>query len=62
MELGIRLSFVKTSEFRGGFEHPKPPPRYATDLGLKTGPLCPMFCTKLKEPFSFSKDPDGPYT
>ena len=25
-ELGIRLSFVKTSEFRGEFEHPKPPP------------------------------------
>jgi hypothetical protein len=27
MELGIRLSFVKTSEFRGEeeFEHPKPP-------------------------------------
>jgi hypothetical protein len=26
-ELGIRLSFVKTSEFRGGaFETPKPPP------------------------------------
>ena len=31
-ELGIRLSFVKTSEFQGGFEHPKPPPLpwYAT--------------------------------
>jgi hypothetical protein len=24
MELGIRLSFVKTSEFWGGFEPPKP--------------------------------------
>jgi hypothetical protein len=24
-EQGIRLSFVKTSEFRGGFEPPKPP-------------------------------------
>jgi hypothetical protein len=33
MEQGIRLSFVKTSEFRGGFEHPKPPPRYATLWG-----------------------------
>jgi hypothetical protein len=31
-------------------------------LGLRTGPLCPMFCTKLGEPCSFSKDPDGPYT
>ena len=31
-------------------------------LGLKTGPLCPMFFTKLKEPCSFSKVPDGPYT
>jgi hypothetical protein len=29
----MRLSFVKTSEFRGGFEPPKPPPRYATALG-----------------------------
>jgi hypothetical protein len=30
-EQGIRFSFVKTSEFRGGgVEHPKPPPRYAT--------------------------------
>ena len=27
---------------------------------LKTGPLCPMFCTKLQEPCSFSKVPDGP--
>jgi hypothetical protein len=25
MELGIRLSFVKTKEFRGRFEHPNPP-------------------------------------
>jgi len=30
-------------------------------LALKTGPLCPMFCTKLEEPCSFSKVPDGPY-
>jgi hypothetical protein len=22
-------------------------------LGLKTGPLCPMFCTKVKEPCSY---------
>ena len=29
-------------------------------LGLKTGPLCPKFCTKLEEPCSFSKFPDGP--
>jgi len=28
--------------------------------GLKTGPFCPMFYTKLKEPFSFTKVPDGP--
>jgi len=31
-------------------------------LGLTTGPLCPMFYTKLKEPCSFIKFPDGPYT
>jgi hypothetical protein len=33
-EQGVRLSFVKISEFRGGFEPPKPPPpsRYATGL------------------------------
>jgi len=31
-------------------------------ISLKRDPLCPMFCTKLKEPFSFSKVPDGPYT
>jgi len=31
-------------------------------LGLKAGPLCPMFCTKLQEPCSFSTVPDGPYT
>jgi hypothetical protein len=31
-------------------------------LGLRTGPLCPMFCTKLEELCSFSKVPDGPYT
>jgi len=30
-------------------------------LGLKTGPMCPIFCTKLKEPCSASKVPDGPY-
>jgi len=33
-----------------------------THLGLKTGPLCPMFYTKLKEPYSFSEVPHGPYT
>jgi len=31
-------------------------------LGLKTGPLCPVFCTKLKEPCSFNKVTDDPYT
>jgi hypothetical protein len=30
-ELGIRLSFVKTSEFQGGGGLNAPPPRYATD-------------------------------
>jgi len=28
-------------------------------LSLKTGPLCPMFYTKLEEPCSLSKVPDG---
>jgi len=32
------------------------------NLGLKTGPFCPIFHTKLEEPSSFSKVPDGPYT
>jgi hypothetical protein len=27
---GIRLSFVKTSEFQGGLNPPKPHPQYAT--------------------------------
>jgi len=31
-------------------------------LGLRKGHLCPIFCTKLEEPCSFSKVPDGPYT
>jgi len=31
-------------------------------LSFKTGPLCHLFCTKLEEPCSFSKVPDGPYT
>jgi hypothetical protein len=30
MELGIRLSFVNTSEFRRGGLNPPKPPRYAT--------------------------------
>jgi len=30
--------------------------------GLRTGLLCPMFCTKLEEPCSFNKVPDGRYT
>ena len=30
--------------------------------GLRTGPLCPMFCTKLDDPYFFTKVPDGPYT
>jgi hypothetical protein len=29
-------------------------------LGFKTGPLCPMFYIKLKEPCSFNKVPHGP--
>jgi len=32
-----------------------------THLGLRTGPLCTMFCTKLEEPCSFTIVPDGPY-
>jgi hypothetical protein len=31
-------------------------------LGLRTGRLCPMFCTKLEEPCCFSKFPDGLHT
>ena len=30
-------------------------------LGLRTVPLCTMFCTKSEEPCSFSKVPDDPY-
>ena len=30
-------------------------------LGLRTGPLFPVFFTELEEPCSFSKVPDGPY-
>jgi hypothetical protein len=33
----------------------------AMHLGLKEGSFCPMFCTKLKEPFFFVKVPYGPY-
>jgi len=29
------------------------------NLGFKTGPLCPQFCTRLYEPCSFNKVPDG---
>jgi hypothetical protein len=36
MELGIRLSFVKTSKFQGGFEPPKPPPQYAIVFVART--------------------------
>jgi len=32
------------------------------DLGLKTGPLCPVFYTKLEEPCSLNKVPDAPHT
>jgi len=32
-----------------------------THLGLRTGPLCPMFCTKLEESCSFNKVADGRY-
>ena len=31
-------------------------------LGLRTGRLCPMFCTKLEEPCTFRKIPDDSYT
>ena len=31
-------------------------------LGLNTGHLCPIFCTRLQEPCSFSKVSDGPHT
>jgi hypothetical protein len=31
-------------------------------LGLKTGPVYPLFYTRLKEPYFFNKVPDGPYT
>jgi hypothetical protein len=33
MELGIRLSFVKTSVFRGGGWTRQSSPRYTTDFG-----------------------------
>jgi len=31
-------------------------------LGLQTGPLCPILFTRLYEPCSFNKVPDGPHT
>jgi hypothetical protein len=34
MEQGIRLSFVKTSEFQGGFEPPLGTPLFLINLGM----------------------------
>ena len=49
MEMGILLSFVKTSEFRGGggLKTPKPPSRYATDsryIHKDTNVINSVFC------------------
>jgi len=54
LDIFLRLLLIKTCNlvviyFESGPKH----------LGLKTGPLCPMFYTKLKEPCSFTKVPDG---
>jgi len=40
-----------TIELNGVWVQALPGPMH---LGLKTGPLCPMFCTKLEEPCSFN--------
>ena len=32
-----------------------------SSLRVKTGSLCPLFCTSLYEPYSFNKVPDGPH-
>ena len=37
----------------------QPPCSLITVLTLLVPPLCPLFCTKLKEPCSFSTVPDG---
>jgi hypothetical protein len=50
---------LKWIELNGIWVRALPDPMH---LGLRTGPLCPIICTKLEEPCSFSEVPDGPYT
>jgi hypothetical protein len=62
MELGIRLSFVKTSEFRGGLNPPKPPAsvrhclayRLKIPLGKNRALLYKSAFSKWSLPFRFS--------
>ena len=59
MESDILHYYLGGFELNGIWVRVLPGPMH---LDLKTGPLCTMFCTKLEEPCSFSKVPDGPYT
>jgi hypothetical protein len=51
-------SFLNRIEWNTNGVRAPPDP---THLGLKTGPLCPIFCTMLQETCSFGKVPDGPH-
>ena len=53
----FQASEHKTFNLNGIWIRALPGPKH---LGLKTGPLYPMFCTKLEEPCFLSKVPDGP--
>ena len=49
-------ALVRRTEYQLGYG-PSSSPMH---LGLKIGPLCPLFRTRLQEPCSFDKVPDGP--
>ena len=57
----IELNWIELNwiELNGIWVRALPGPLHVV---FRTGPMCPMFCTKLQEPCSFSKVPDGPYT
>ena len=54
-----KFKIVHTLELNGIWVRDLPIPMH---LELRTGHLRPVFCTKLEEPCSFSKVPDGPYS